>query len=56
MITEAIRMAGLGDAASQPQIVAALVQASAMADLTEAVTGAAVGIGAGLHEVAAAMS
>lgn len=56
VITEAIRMAGLGDAASQPQVVAALVQASAMADLTEAVTGAAVGIGAGLHEVAAAMS
>lgn len=55
VITEAIRMAGLGNAASQPQVVAALIQASAMANLAEAITGAAADIGAGLDEVAAAM-
>lgn len=55
VITEAVRMAGLDDAASQPQVVAALIQASAMADLAEAVRNAAAAIGAGLDEVAAAM-
>lgn len=52
VITEAVRMAGLD---AEPQVIAALIQASAMADLTEAVRGAAADIGAGLDEVAAAM-
>lgn len=52
-ITEALRMAGLS---ADPGIVAALIQASAMADLAEAVKGAAADIGAGLDEIAAAMS
>lgn len=54
-ITRALRMAGLDDAASGPQVVAALIQASAMAGLAEAVRSAAADIGAGLDEVAAAM-
>lgn len=56
VITEAIRMAGLGDAADQPQVVAALVHASAMADLAEAIRGAAADIGGGLDQVASQIS
>lgn len=50
-ITRALRMAGLS---AEPGIVAALIQASAMADLAEAVRSAAADIGAGLEEIAAA--
>lgn len=53
VITEAVRMAGLD---AEPQVVAALIQASAMADLTEAVRGAAAALITGLDEVAAAIN
>lgn len=52
-ITEAIRMArGLDYATTHPEIVAALIHASAIADLAEAIRGAAADIGGGLDQVA----
>lgn len=52
VITEAARMAGQSD----PQVIAALVHASAIAELVDAIRAGAADLEAGLSELAASQS